>query len=89
MIDELRWDDWNVEHIARHHVEYWEVEEVLQNQPLFIRVRSSRLQMIGQTEAGRYLAAFADHQGYGGYYVVSARDATRSERRRFGMTRGN
>jgi len=27
-IEELEWDEWNVQHIAEHGVEPWEVEEV-------------------------------------------------------------
>jgi len=44
--------------------------------------------MIGQTAAGRYLTAFADHLGYDEYYVVSARDANPAERRRYARLRG-
>lgn len=88
MIGELRWDEWNIEHVARHHVEPWEVDEVLTDEPRFIRVRQGRLEMIGQTAAGRYLTAFADHEGYDEYYVVSARDANRAERLRYARLRG-
>ena len=87
MIEELHWDEWNVEHIARHGVTYEEVEEVLQDAPLFIRIRADRVHMIGQTDAGRYPSAFADPLGAGEYYVASARDATRAERRRYQMLR--
>lgn len=87
-IREFFWEQWNVDHIARHHVEYWEVEEVLDDEPIFIRVRAKRLEMIGQTAAGRYLTVFADDWGYGEYYAVSARDATRPERRRYSLIRG-
>lgn len=88
MIGELRWDEWNVEHIARHHVQFWEVDEVLDDKPRFIRVRRGRLEMIGQTAVGRYLSVFADQLGYDEYYVVSARDANRAERRRYARLRG-
>jgi uncharacterized DUF497 family protein len=88
VIEELRWDPWNIAHIARHHVEYLEVEEMVQNRPLFIRIKAGRLHVIGQSDAGRYLSCFADPLGYGEYYVVSARDATRAERRRYQSWRG-
>ncbi len=79
----FEWDDWNVQHIARHHVQSWEVDEVLDDEPRFIRVRRGRLEMIGQSSAGRYLVVFADDLGFDEYYVVSARDANRAERRRY------
>ena len=83
MIGDLKWDDWNVEHIARHHVEYWEVEEMVQNAPLLIRMGRplGRVHLIGQSASGRYLAAFADPEDGDQYYVVSRkrRDRCRTE----------
>jgi len=86
-IRRLIWDDWNVEHIWRHHVEYWEVEELVRNEPLFTRAGRGRVRTIGQTDAGRYLVAFLDLEREGDYYVVTARDATDSERRRYAAMR--
>lgn len=85
MIKHLKWDQWNVEHIARHHVEYWEVEELLQNDPLLIRMGRprGRIHLIGRSDSRRYLAAFADPEDGDEYYVVTARDATSAERRRY------
>lgn len=88
MIGQLRWDERNVEQTARYHVQYWEVEEVLDDEPFFNRVREGRLEMMGQTAAGRFVTAFADHEGYDEYYVVTARESTRPERRRYAGRRG-
>jgi len=41
-IDELIWDDWNVEHIAGHDVEPEEVEEVCFGRPLVRRAGTTR-----------------------------------------------
>lgn len=79
-----------MEHIARHHVQYWEVEQVVQNAPLLIRMGRprGRIYLIGQSDSGRYVAAFADPEDAGEYYVVSARDATAAERRRYARRGG-
>jgi uncharacterized protein len=82
-IRRLIWDNWNIDHIWQHRVEYWEVEELIRNEPFFTRAGRTRLRMIGQTNAGRYLTAFLDPEGQGDYYVVTARNATDSERRRY------
>ncbi len=58
-IDELIWDAWNEEHLARHPVEPEEVEEaVFDPSSLFFattREGERRCLVLGLTEAGRYL----------------------------------
>lgn len=69
------------EHIAAHHVSVAEVEEVVFGQPHISRTRDERYRLLGQTEAGRYLAVFLGPRGHGVYGLITARDATDSERR--------
>ena len=71
------------EHIARHGVTVEEVEEVVFGNPFSTRTRQGRYGLIGQTEAGRYLTVILAPRGHGVYGLVTARDATLSERRRF------
>ncbi len=40
--DELLWDDWNAEHLARHHVSPTEVNEVCFGEPWILRWREGR-----------------------------------------------
>ena len=88
-IRSLLWDDWNVEHIARHGVNPGEVEEVcLDEETLFFRAGRRRYRAIGRTVAGRYLTVFLDHMGGGDYYPVTARPADDGERRLFQRQRG-
>jgi len=82
-IRELLFDDWNVEHIPGYHVLPEEIREVCYSAPFFSRARQGRLRVIGQTEAGRYLIVILAPQGRGVYYPVTARDASRAERRRY------
>ena len=55
-IRELLFDDWNEDHIARHHVVPEEVEDACLGDPFVSRTREGRLRVIGQTAAGRYLS---------------------------------
>ena len=51
----FQWDDENIEHIAGHHVEPFEAEEVLDDDPLILKTRDNKNLAYGQTDAGRYL----------------------------------
>jgi len=79
----LVWDDWNEEHIAQHNVTPVEVEEVTANRPFTTRGRKDRYRVIGQTDAGRLLTVIVAPRGDGATYVLTARDATREERRAY------
>ena len=71
------------EHIARHQVNVAEVEEVVFGTPFIRKARQGRYHIIGQTEAGRYLAVFLAPRGQGVYGLVTARDADDAERRAY------
>ena len=79
--DGLVWDEDAEEHIARHGVAFWEVEEAIANIRYAKRSRGYLL-VIGQTEAGRYLTVVLDEEDDDHWYPVTARPATENERRR-------
>jgi uncharacterized protein len=78
---------------AKHHVMPEEVEDVFFNRPRFRFHERGHVQgedmytALGQTDDGRYLIVFfilkPDHQAL----IISARDMTRSERRRYEQRR--
>ena len=77
--NELVWDDWNIQHIRKHNVTKSEVEETLSQQ---IEARSSynfRLMVFGKTKKKRLLAIVIKKTNKG-YYIFSARDASRKEK---------
>jgi uncharacterized DUF497 family protein len=78
---ELIWDDWNKDHIARHHVGIAEATEAVRNVPSLTRARDDTYRVIGQTDAGRYLFIIVVPRPLESFYVVTAREATRDERR--------
>ncbi|MDO8638762.1 MAG: BrnT family toxin [Candidatus Daviesbacteria bacterium] len=83
IIRRLIWDEWNIEHIARHNVEPEEVEEVCKSKNLFNKWKNKTYRVIGQTEDGRYLTIFLAPRIGQSYYPVTARDATERERKVF------
>lgn len=86
-IDELEWDDWNEEHIAKHGVDPTEIEEVVFDRAsTFLRTKSAqhrRYVVLGLTDAGRYLFVVLELVGTGKGYTVTARDMTDDEKHRF------
>lgn len=90
--DELVWDDWNEEHIARHQIGPEEVEEVVFDPgALTLRTRGDMAPpylVLGLTEGGRYLFVVLEPISGHRAYVVTARDMTDEEKRRFKSRRG-
>lgn len=86
-IDELVWDDWNEEHVARHGIRPEEVEEaVFDPASLFLRTRRAdylRYLVLGLTDTGRYLFTVLEPISGHRAYVVTARDMTEAEKQRF------
>lgn len=88
-IYELIWDDWNVDHIARNHVDPSEVKSLIDERYHLARRAGTtrygllRYHLFGQTDAGRYLFVVLDNEGTNRFYVVTARDMSASEKREF------
>ncbi len=83
IIRKLIWDEWNIDHIARHNVEPEEVEEVCKSKNLFNKWKNKTYRVIGQTEDGRYLTIFLAPRIGQSYYPVTARDAVAREKKVF------
>ena len=84
MPPEFDWDLGNEEHIARHNVEPYEVEEAMTDpERLGIDVHDQgKKGIIGQTEDGRILfVVYAIRHGK--YRVITARDLTDREKHAF------
>ena len=82
-IERLIWDPWNVGHIARHGVSMREVEEACTGTFAARHSYAGRILLIGSTNDDRILAVVVEPEGDGAYYVVTARPASRRERRRY------
>jgi uncharacterized DUF497 family protein len=81
VVQRLVWDDWNIAHIARHDVVPDDVEAVCHNDPIVSATYNDRLRVIGATHGGAILTVILAPEGEGAYYVITARPASRKERR--------
>jgi len=84
----LLWNEWNLDHIAEHNVSPREVEEICYADPFVTIARNRTLRIIGQAYSGRFLAIFLAPRGRGGYFVITAREATDAERKNFYRQKG-
>lgn len=82
-IDELIFNERNIEHIARHNVLPEEVKEVVEGKILPLEAKLGRIMIIGKTKAGRSLAVILEKVKGNVYFPVTARDADRKERRMY------
>ncbi|MCI2437242.1 BrnT family toxin [Candidatus Acetothermia bacterium] len=89
-VTSLAWDDENVEHIARHRVSPAEVEQVcFAAEKVVLRAeRAGRYVILGRTEAGRYLTVVVTTPRQGRVRVITARDMSDRERRRYAQLKG-
>lgn len=83
IIKKLVWDEWNADHIGRHHVNQEEVVEVCRSKNIFTRGRGGSYKVIGQADSGRYLTIILSPRAGGYFYPMTARDADNKEKRRF------
>ncbi len=82
LIRRLIWEPSNVTHIARHQVIPEEVEEACHGEHYTDEGKKGRVRLIGPTTSGRILAVILDpEEEEGVYYPVTARPASRKERR--------
>lgn len=85
----LIWDAWNVTHIARHSVIPDEVEQLCHSDHIERAAYAGRIMLIGRIPSGRMLSVVLNPQGHDVYYPVTARDASRSERRLYRSMKGD
>lgn len=82
-IDELVFNERNIEHIARHNVLPTEVKEVLEGKILPLKAKLGRLLVIGKTKKSRTLAIILEKLKGKLYFPVTARDADKKERKMY------
>ena len=81
-IAQLEWDTNNTEHINKHNVTRLEVEESCLDQIYVDKTYESRFLLVGRTKAGRMVSIVLAHINKTTYYVVTARDSSRGERKK-------
>jgi len=81
VVEELLWDDWNVEHIAQHDVTPDEVEKSLADEhAIYLKAKHGRIMVLGKA-GNRLITTVLSEQGSEGvFYVITARDMAKKER---------
>ena len=89
-INELEWDDNNIEHIWKHRVYVWEVHDVIADpdRKQFLHKHKKygeRLIVMGRTRGGRPVIVFLKlrDKDAGLWRCATAREADEGERRRY------
>jgi uncharacterized DUF497 family protein len=79
----LIWDEWNKKHIRKHKITEEEVEDAFANE--FGRNDSYyyRFAVYGKTKKGRLVTIIISFKTKTKFYVVTARDMSRKERRKY------
>jgi len=80
-IEELIWDEWNVEHIKKHSVSVGEIEEACDLVIKTYKSYQNRLIVLGKTKDNRLITIVLMKKSKGSYYVVTARDMSRKEKK--------
>jgi uncharacterized protein len=80
-IRDLIWDDFNISHIAKHGVGIEDVEVALGDKKLkFLEAKNARFFVLGRV-GKRLLSVVLAKEENNKYYVVTARDMSKPERR--------
>lgn len=85
IIPELKWDDENIEHIARHGVNIVELEDICFEPHLCFLGHSRRHILYGKTSDGRYLKVVLERLSNVIFRPITALDRTVREKHNYRM----
>lgn len=80
VIKKFVWDQWNLKHIEKHHVEVKEIEAACKKPLKTFASYKGRLLIVGKTTEKRLLTIVLTPKNKNSYYVVTARDTSQKER---------
>ena len=80
-VKKIIWEKQNIEHIKKHSVTKEEVEIISQNFKYHEKTYGGRYLVVGRSGV-RIISIIVRRLGTGTYYVVTARDSDRRERRK-------
>jgi uncharacterized DUF497 family protein len=83
VINELEWDDENIEHIARHKVSPKEVEDVCFGLHISEKSGGSRYVLSGQSGEGRYLNVVVERISKGLFRPITAYQMNEGQKARY------
>ncbi len=81
----INWTDWSIEHIAKHNVEPYELEEgLLEDEPIILEQQNDRRMILCSTWSGRLLfvvISFPPEEKQ--IRIITARDMNRWEKKHY------
>lgn len=80
VIKKLVWDAYNLEHIKKHNIAVDEAEEAVKNFISHKKGKKGRYLAIGKS-GSRLISLIVRRESVGVYYLVTARDSSKKERR--------
>ncbi len=80
VVRELIFDEKNLEHVKKHNVAKKEIEEIGKNFLYHRKTHTGRYLAVGRV-GSRIITIVIRRESVGQYYLVTARDASRKERR--------
>jgi uncharacterized DUF497 family protein len=80
-VNDLIWDEFNTDHIGKHDVSIQEVIEACGRIVHTEKTKFNRLLMVGITDNKRILSMVLSNKNGDCYYLVTARDASKKERK--------
>jgi len=80
VIKKLLWDAYNIEHIKKHSITVGEAEEAVKNFISHKKGKRGRCIAIGKS-GSRIISLIVRRESVGVYYLVTARDSSKKERR--------
>ena len=88
-VKDLIWDDWNSLHIAKHKLTRAEIETACTGKAVTFAGKKGRLILLGLTQSRKLIAVILDPEPQTGiYYPVTARPASKKERRYYRVKKG-
>lgn len=81
-IKDLKWDSRNMAHIKKHDLSPRQVEQVF-IQGVYFAAEGKKGKLLVHGRCGRRLLTVVLAPEHGSYYVITARDMSRKERRRY------
>lgn len=80
VVKKIIWDEWNIAHIQKHTVTVEEVEKAVRNIVVHKRAKNNRYSLFCRAGT-RIITLIIKREKQSIYYLVTARDAAKKERR--------
>jgi uncharacterized DUF497 family protein len=80
-VKSIIWDAYNTKHIKKHNILIIEAEEAGKKLIYHKRTYKNRFLVIGKSK-NRLITLILDRESVGAYYLVTARDSNRKERKK-------